>query len=141
MNECSYIDLTANTRYILCIMENLELKKTDKSKIDKTLFEEAAYMLKAMANETRLCVIMQLTKKEELTVSEIRDNMECEQSLLSHHLTDMRAKGILNCRRSGKNSYYSLKNKKISNILKCIMQCSEENTELNLSDLSGNKLN
>lgn len=141
MNECSYIDLTTNTNNALSIMDDLEIKKTDNSKIDKTLFEEAAYMLKAIANETRLCVIMQLTKKEELTVSEIRDNIDCEQSLLSHHLTDMRAKGILNCRKSGKNNYYSLKNKHISNVLKCIIQCSEGNTELSLSDFSGNKLN
>lgn len=95
-----------------------------KNKIDRSQFEEAAYILKALANETRLCVIMQLTQAEEKSVTELMEQMDCEQSLLSHHLTDMRAKGILKCRKRGKNSFYSLSDKRFSNVLKCIMNCS-----------------
>lgn len=94
--------------------------------MDKEQFEDAAYMLRALANETRLCVIMQLSQAEEKSVSELRELSGCEQSLLSHHLTDMRAKGILNCRKSGKNSFYSLKNKQITKVLHCIMDCTEK---------------
>lgn len=93
------------------------------SKKDKKRFEEAAYLLKAVANEIRLCVISQLSEDEEKSVSELMSEMDCSQSLLSHHLTDMRAKGILNCRRDGKNCYYSLKNKEIVQILDCIRSC------------------
>lgn len=85
--------------------------------------EEAAYMLKAISHTTRLCIISLLSEKEELNVSQICEVLNCEQSLLSHHLTDMRAKGILNCRRDGKNCYYSLKNKEIVQILDCIRSC------------------
>ncbi|HRZ97825.1 MAG TPA: metalloregulator ArsR/SmtB family transcription factor [Paludibacter sp.] len=86
--------------------------------------EEAAYTLKAISNGTRLCVISLLSKTEELNVSQLVDQLQCEQSLLSHHLTDMRAKGILNCRRDGKNCYYSLKNKQIVQIIDCIKTCN-----------------
>ena len=103
-------------------MEIAELNKIVR-KIDRSQFEEAAYILKALAHETRLCVIMQLTQTEELSVSELREKMDCEQSLLSHHLTDMRAKGILNCRREGKNSFYSIRDKRVTNMLKCMMSC------------------
>lgn len=96
---------------------------SERKKIDRAQFEEAAYLLKALANETRLCVVMQLSQTAEMSVSELMEGMECEQSLLSHHLTDMRAKGILSCRRSGKNSFYSLKDKRIVNVLRCIMHC------------------
>ena len=82
-------------------------RETKNRKIDATRFSEAAYLLRALANETRLCVVMQLSRSPEMTVSQLQENMECEQSLLSHHLTDMRAKGILHCRKSGKNNYYS----------------------------------
>ena len=88
------------------------------------LMEEAAYVLKAIANGTRLCVISLLSKHDELNVSQLVEELKCEQSLLSHHLTDMRAKGILNCRRDGKNCYYSLKNKQIVQILDCIRSCN-----------------
>jgi ArsR family transcriptional regulator len=86
--------------------------------------DEAAYMLKAISNGTRLCVISLLSKADELNVSQIGEQLQCEQSLLSHHLTDMRAKGILNCRREGKNCFYSLKNKKIVQILHCVESCT-----------------
>lgn len=92
--------------------------------IDLTQMEQAAYTLKAISNGTRLCVISLLAEKEELNVSEIGEKLQCEQSLLSHHLTDMRAKGILNCRREGKNCFYSLKNKQITKILDCIKLCA-----------------
>ena len=93
-------------------------------KPDTTNMEEAAYTLKAISNGTRLCVISILSEQEELNVSQLGEQLNCEQSLLSHHLTDMRAKGILNCRRDGKNCYYSLKNKQIIQIIDCIRTCN-----------------
>lgn len=93
-------------------------------KTDIIKMEEAAYTLKAISNGTRLCVISLLSEQEELNVSQLGEQLNCEQSLLSHHLTDMRAKGILNCRRDGKNCYYSLKNKQIVQIIDCIRTCN-----------------
>ena len=89
--------------------------------------DEAAYMLKAISHETRLKVIDQLRNIEELNVSELVNSIGCEQSLLSHHLTDMLAKGILNCRKEGKNCFYSLRNKQITQILDCIQSCKCSN--------------
>ena len=86
--------------------------------------EEAAYMLKAISNGIRLSAISSLSKNEEMSVSQLIEELHCEQSLLSHHLTDMRAKGVLNYRREGKNCYYSLKNKQIIQILDCIKSCN-----------------
>ena len=91
--------------------------------LNPQLMEQAAYSLKAISQGTRLCVISLLAETEELSVSQMLEQLSCEQSLLSHHLTDMRAKGILNCRRDGKNCYYSLKNKQIVQIIDCIRTC------------------
>jgi len=93
-------------------------------KQETMIMEEAAYTLKAISNGTRLCIISLLSNQEELNVSRLAEQLNCEQSLLSHHLTDMRAKGILNCRRDGKNCYYSLKNKQIAQIIDCIRTCN-----------------
>lgn len=103
--------------------DKFEIIEPENLKMYRAQFEESAYVLKALAHETRLCVIMQLSRDDEMTVSQLREGADCEQSLLSHHLTDMRAKGILNCRRDGRNNYYSLKDKRITNVLKCIMNC------------------
>lgn len=117
MYICSCIDIMRKE------MQQLEKLEID---VDRTYFEEAAYMLKAVANEIRLCVVMQLTRADEKTVSELMEGMDCEQSLLSHHLTDMRAKGILQCRKSGKNNYYSLKDRRFSNVLRCLVNCGDD---------------
>lgn len=117
MNICSYIDLLKKYK--------MERMIATEKKIDKSLFQEAAYILRALSNEIRLCVILQLSEGNEKSVSELLDEVRCEQSLLSYHLTDMRAKGILNCRRSGKNCFYSLKDKRIEKMLQCIMSQTE----------------
>ena len=92
--------------------------------LNSEVMEQAAYTLKAISQGTRLCVISLLSEQEELNVSQLMELLNCEQSLLSHHLTDMRAKGILNFRREGKNCYYSLKNKQIVQIIDCIRACN-----------------
>jgi ArsR family transcriptional regulator len=92
--------------------------------LNSEVMEQAAYTLKAISQGTRLCVISLLSEQEELNVSQLVEQLNCEQSLLSHHLTDMRAKGILNFRREGKNCYYSLKNKQIVQIIDCIRACN-----------------
>ncbi|MCE5206199.1 MAG: metalloregulator ArsR/SmtB family transcription factor [Porphyromonadaceae bacterium] len=116
-------------------MEKSETAQEDK-KINKARFEEAAYLLRALANETRLCVILQLSQTTEKSVTELMEGMDCEQSLLSHHLTDMRAKGILNCRKEGKNSFYSLKDKRTTNVLRCLTRCNNTDNSLDLSIMS-----
>lgn len=90
-------------------------------KIDKDKLERAAYILKALAHETRLCVLMQLTETKEKSVSDLMQEVGCEQSLLSHHLTDLRAKGILNSRREGQRNLYSINNEQIVPLLECIL--------------------
>jgi len=108
MNICSYICRKIN-----------RMIQTPNNEV----MEQAAYVLKAISNSTRLCVISLLSEQEEMNVTQLGEQLPCEQSLLSHHLTDMRAKGILNCRRDGKKCYYSLKNKQIVQIIDCIRTC------------------
>ena len=89
--------------------------------MEKDKLEKAAYILKALAHETRLCVLMQLEETKEKSVSDLMQEVGCEQSLLSHHLTDLRAKGILNSRREGKRNLYSIKNEQIIPLLECLL--------------------
>ncbi len=85
--------------------------------------EKAAFILKTIAHPTRLAVIELLQQHKELTVSELVELTNCEQSLLSHHLSNMKLKGLLSCRKEGLNMYYSLKEKQLLSVLKCIDKC------------------
>lgn len=85
--------------------------------------EKAAFILKTVSHPTRLAIIEILSKFSKLTVGDINKIVTCEQSLLSHHLINMRLKGILAAERDGQNVYYSLKMKEVSKLLACIENC------------------
>lgn len=91
-----------------------------KPRIETEKLERAAYVLKAVAHPTRINIIDLLDQQKELSVSELSELLDCEQSLLSHHLTNMRDKGLLSVRRDGKNMFYSLTDKTITKIIACI---------------------
>ncbi|WP_420151444.1 ArsR/SmtB family transcription factor [Spirosoma sp.] len=88
---------------------------TDEKKVDK-----AAYVLKAVAHPLRIKIIQMLNENKELNVSTIYKNLNAEQSLISHHLINMRDKGILDIRRNGKNIYYYLVDSAVSEVIECI---------------------
>jgi DNA-binding transcriptional ArsR family regulator len=48
----------------------------------------------------------------------------CEQSLLSHHLINMKLKGILSSQKEGQNVYYSLKEREVTKLITCVENCS-----------------
>jgi len=70
-----------------------------------------------------LGIVHLLEKHQELSVSEICEMLESEQSLTSHHLQTMRLKGILSSKRNGKSMLYSLKEKDVSLIITCLENC------------------
>ncbi|GAB4036515.1 ArsR/SmtB family transcription factor [Spirosoma endophyticum] len=82
--------------------------------------DKAAYVLKAVAHPLRIKIIQILHDNKELNVSAIYKHLNAEQSLISHHLINMRDKGILDIRRSGKNIYYFLVDSAVADVIDCI---------------------
>ena len=73
----------------------------------------------------RLKIICLLSKNGEMSVSDICDRMGCSQALISHHLTDMQAKGILLIRREGRNAFYSMASDHVTEAMRCMMKCTK----------------
>lgn len=93
--------------------------------LSKEELEYVAYILKALSNANRLMILSVLAKSGEMNVSDICAKLECTQPLISHHLTDMQAKGILKMRREGRNIIYSLENQRVIDIIKCVVECKK----------------
>ncbi|MDX5437865.1 MAG: metalloregulator ArsR/SmtB family transcription factor [Pontibacter sp.] len=96
---------------------------TLKVRVDQKKLERAAYVLKCVAHPVRISIIDLLEQRERLTVSQLQEVLQIEQSLLSHHLTNMRDKGVVDTQRQGKNVYYFLIDSTITDILDCIKGC------------------
>ncbi|WP_026996900.1 ArsR/SmtB family transcription factor [Flectobacillus major] len=93
-------------------------------KINKEKLEKAAFILKTVAHPTRLAIVDLLSLQERLSVNEICEILQCEQSLLSHHLINMKLKGILRSEKDGLNVFYSLKERDVTKLIDCIEHCN-----------------
>ena len=85
--------------------------------------ERVASILKTVCHPTRLGIIYLLEQYPKLSVSEICEKLGSEQSLTSHHLQNMRLRGLLAAKREGRSMMYSLKEKDVSLIIECLENC------------------
>jgi DNA-binding transcriptional ArsR family regulator len=69
--------------------------------------EQAATLLRALANEQRLMILCNLSEGE-LSVGELNARLPLSQSALSQHLAVLRETGIVTTRREAQIVFYSL---------------------------------
>ena len=86
--------------------------------------ERIAFILKTIAHPIRLGIINLLEQHPRLSVSAICESLGTEQSLTSHHLQNMKLKGILSVKRDGRSMLYSLKERDVSLIIECLENCN-----------------
>jgi len=68
---------------------------------------DAAGLMKALGNESRLMVLCMLTEGEQ-SVSDLNDMIPLSQSALSQQLARLREQGLVKTRRESQAIYYSL---------------------------------
>jgi len=94
------------------------------STIDTEMMKKGAFILKSISHPVRLGLILLLDKNAEMSVGELTQLTGEEQSAISHHLINMKLKGILTSRREGNRILYSLKEKEVVRVLDCIQNCN-----------------
>jgi ArsR family transcriptional regulator, zinc-responsive transcriptional repressor len=91
--------------------------------LDAEKLEKVSFILKTIAHPLRISIISLLVSNEKLCVNDICELMGSEQSLTSHHLSNMKLSGILGSVREGKNIYYFLKLKEVVTVINCMNKC------------------
>jgi ArsR family transcriptional regulator len=84
--------------------------------------EPLAHLLKAIAHPARLAIVDLLSQHDQLHCTQLMEATGVEQSLLSHHLTTMFDRGILSREKDGKYILYRLADKRMANIIDCIIR-------------------
>lgn len=69
--------------------------------------DEAAALLKALANDKRLMILCLLADGEH-SVSELNELLDLSQSALSQHLAVLREQGMVGTRREAQTIHYAL---------------------------------
>ena len=88
--------------------------------LDVDRVEKIAFVLKTIAHPMRIGSIDLLNEHEKMSVNDITAYLGLEQSLTSHHLANMKMKGILGSKREGKNIFYFLRMKEVPDLIKVL---------------------
>lgn len=88
---------------------------------DDNEFEEYSGRLKALSDPTRLKMLYLLSDGE-LCVCEIMGVLDKPQSSISHHLNILKNLGFIKGRKEGIWIYYNLKNPKITDLVKGLVE-------------------
>ncbi len=78
--------------------------------------QDAAALLKALANENRLMIMCTLIAGE-LSVGELNEKVPLSQSALSQHLAGLREAGLVSTRKEAQTVYYSICGNEASKII------------------------
>ncbi|MEM6261996.1 MAG: metalloregulator ArsR/SmtB family transcription factor [Bacteroidota bacterium] len=87
--------------------------------------ELLAKTLKAIAHPVRLSIIDMLDGGRRMTVTEIYTSLNADQSSISHHLSILRERGIVDSERNGKYIYYFLRNDAYLSLIDCLVATQE----------------
>ena len=87
---------------------------------ERERMERWAEMLTQLADRTRLRILYQLTRHDELNVGALCELLAQRQPAVSHHLSRLRTAGVITARRDGKQRYYRLLPGSVQGVLQAI---------------------
>ena len=88
------------------------------------VLDDMAQTLKVIAHPVRLEILLHLADSKKIDVTTLCDKLSCgcEASMMSHHLTKMKAHGILTSVKEGKQVYYQVARKEVLNLFQCMLK-------------------
>jgi DNA-binding transcriptional ArsR family regulator len=92
-------------------------------KIDLDKLDNAASTIKAIAHPMRISIIQMLFANKKMNVTEIYKKLKIEQASASHHLSILKNRRLLESRRAGKKTFYSLNEATLDKVIECIDLC------------------
>ena len=81
--------------------------------------KRATEFLKALAHESRLMMLCILAEGEK-SVTELEQLLDLRQPTVSQQLARLRADGLVEARRNGKNIYYSLARTEVRDVIQVL---------------------
>jgi len=78
---------------------------------------DTADLFKVFSDSTRIKILYFLYDQKEKSVNEIANNLNMNQSAISHQLKILKNSKLIKNRRDGKTIYYSLADKHVYNII------------------------
>jgi ArsR family transcriptional regulator len=94
-------------------------------KIPDNTIQRLTTIFKLLADKSRLKIVLALAQMGEMHVTALKDLIKQSQPAVSHHLTLMRAVGLVNVDRRGRNNFYSLASEHVRELLEQVFGSGE----------------
>lgn len=98
------------------------LPRVERGDLSDRSVKDMVYLLKLLADETRLRIVLYLAQRGELHVRALCDRLGQSQPAVSHHLALLRVAGIVECRRHGKHNFYHLLPERFQKLLEAVFE-------------------
>lgn len=128
MDGSSAIYLRERWNGLLFSLAELNYINIEKFRYMENVYAEASRMLKALSDPKRLQIVDMLSCRE-LCACEILEAFQVRQPTLSHDMKVLMEAGLVNDRRVGKNTYYSLNQGKLSWLKSCLRDITTPKAE------------
>jgi DNA-binding transcriptional ArsR family regulator len=86
-------------------------------KVSDETIKDLTEIFKLLGDASRLKILLALAEEGEMHVGALCDLLDASQPAVSHHLSLMRAHGLVSYRRDGKNNHYRLDSALLCNLL------------------------
>lgn len=93
---------------------------TESAAAEPGAFADWADLFTLLSDRTRLRILYHLSQADELHVGALCERLEQRQPAVSHHLSRLRAAGVITARRDGKLRYYRLLPERVRNVLRAV---------------------
>lgn len=106
----------------------MESAKTNNEsvKLDYVAVKNAAMTLRAINHKLRQQIMKLLEENRRLNVTDIYVKLRLEQSVASQHLAILRRANIVSTERMGKEIYYTLNHKRITQVAEFVHKLTSE---------------
>jgi ArsR family transcriptional regulator len=85
--------------------------------VDRDTMKSLIEIFKSLSDESRLTILMLLARHSEMHVSAICRELDQSQPAVSHHLTQLKNAKLVDSRREGKFSFYSLSSDLLADLI------------------------
>ncbi|MDA7708405.1 metalloregulator ArsR/SmtB family transcription factor [Flavobacteriaceae bacterium] len=99
--------------------------KSTKRQFSVLKLQQVAKILKTISHPVKLEILEVLESNEPLDVGSICDKIgiNCEISMMSHHLSKMKDNGVLVSEKKGKQVFYKIADRQLLSIFDCMEGC------------------
>ncbi|MDA7716269.1 metalloregulator ArsR/SmtB family transcription factor [Flavobacteriaceae bacterium] len=99
--------------------------KLTKRQFSVLKLQQVAKILKTISHPVKLEILEVLESNEPLDVGSICDKIgiNCEISMMSHHLSKMKDNGVLVSEKKGKQVFYKIADRQLLSIFDCMEGC------------------